>query len=239
MTCLLLALLFLAQDLPKGPTVVAKYVEVTGGQAAYDKVHNSVTVGKLSIPAQGIEGKMTMYEAEPAKNYTVVDIPGIGQVEDGTDGTVAWEKSALQGPRVKTGAEKAFAIRSANSQSKFADWKKFYKSLETTGVEDVNGKPCYKVVATPLEGNPEISYYDKASGLLVKETGTMTTPMGEVPFETEIGDYRKEGALIVPHKIKQAFVGQKMEITVESTSFNAEIPNDRFDIPADVKALLK
>jgi hypothetical protein len=236
---LLAALLLLAQSLPTGEAVIAKYIDVTGGQAAYDKVHSTISTGTVSMPAQGISGKVTMYEADPDKNYTAVDIPGIGLVEDGTDGTVAWEKSALQGARIKTGAEKAYAIRSANSQSKFKELKKFYKSVETKGVEDVDGKPCYKVVSTPLEGAPEVSYYDKASGLLVKETGVMASPMGDVPVETEIGDYRKEGALLMPHKIKQSFVGQKMEITLESTKLNPEIPKDRFDIPADVKALIK
>jgi zinc protease len=239
MTYLYLAVLFFAQDLPKGDAVVAKYIEATGGRAAYDKVRTMISTGKMSMPAQGIEGKVTIYEAEPAKNYTVVDVPGIGLVEDGTDGTVAWEKSALQGARLKTGAEKAFAIRSANSQSKFLDLKKFYKSVETVGVEDVNGKPCYKVVATPVEGQPEISYYDKVSGLLVKETGVMASPMGEVPVESEVSDYRKEGALLLPHKIKQKFVGQIMEITLESTQINPDIPKDRFDVPPEVKALIK
>jgi hypothetical protein len=239
MTPLFLAVLFFAQDLPKGEAVIAKYVEATGGQAAYDKVHSSISTGKMAMPKQGIEGKVTAYEAQPAKNYTVVDIPGIGQVEDGTDGTVAWEKSALQGARLKTGDEKAFAIRSANSQSRFVEWKKFYKSIETVGVEDVNGKPCYKVVLTPIEGKPETAYYDKANGLLVKESAVLVSPMGEVPVESEIGDYRKEGALLMPHKMKQSVVGQTMEITFEKIQQNPEIPKDRFDIPPEVKALIK
>jgi hypothetical protein len=226
-------------DLPTGEAIIAKYIEATGGQAAYDKVHNSIATGKMSMPAQGIEGKVTIYEAEPAKNYTAIDIPGIGLVEEGTDGTVAWQKSALQGARIKTGDEKAAAIRAANQQSKFLNLKKFYKSVETVGVEDVNGKPCYKVVQTPLEGKPETSFYEKASGLLVKESAILPSPMGEVPAESDISDYRNEGGLLMPHKITQTFLGQKMQIVVESVKTNADIPKDRFDVPADVKALIK
>jgi zinc protease len=249
MTALLLAVVFLAQDLPKGdlpntslPTgeaVIAKYVQATGGQAAYDKVHNTLATGKMSMPAQGITGKVTMYEAEPAKNYTAVDIPGIGLVEDGTDGTVAWEKSALQGARLKSGDERAFAIRSANSHRKFTNLKKFYRSVETIDIETIDGKPCYKVVETPIEGKPETSYYEKESGLLIKETGTMASPMGEIPFETEIGDYRKVGDLMIPHKMMQSFVGQRMLILLDSIKINTEIPKDRFSLPAEVKALMK
>ncbi len=96
MTLLLLAALIVAQDLPKGDlpktnlpsgeAVIAKYVEATGGRAAYEKIHNTVSTGRMMMPAQGIEGKVTMYEADPSKNYTAVEIPGIGLVEDGTDG---------------------------------------------------------------------------------------------------------------------------------------------------------
>jgi len=162
MTPLLFAALLFAQDLPKGDlpkaslpsgdAVIARYIEATGGKAAYDKVHNSVSTGRMMMPAQGINGKITMYEAEPGKNYTSVDIPGIGLVEDGTDGTVAWEKSALQGARIKTGDEKAFAIRTADSQSKYINLKKYYKSVETIDMDQIDGKPCYKVVQTPAEG---------------------------------------------------------------------------------------
>jgi hypothetical protein len=249
MTALLFAALLFAQDLPKGDlpktslpsgeAVIAKYIEATGGKAAYDGVHATISVGKMSMPAQGITGKVTMYEAEPGKNYTVVDIPGIGLVEDGTDGNIAWEKSALQGARIKSGDEKAMALRAASSHSKFINLKKFYKSIETIDIEVIDGKPCYKVVQTPFEGKPETSYYEKESGLLVKETGIMASPMGEIPFETEIGDYRKEGKLLMPHMMVQSFVGQKMMIMMESTKVNPEIPKDRFDIPADIKALIK
>jgi hypothetical protein len=249
MTPLLFAALLFAQDLPKGDlpkanlpsgeAVVAKYVEATGGQAAYEKVHNTVSTGRMMMPTQGINGKLTIYEAEPGKNYTSIDIPGIGVVEDGTDGTIAWEKSALQGARIKTGDERAIALRSASSKSKYANLKKYYKSVETIDMDTIDGKECYKVVETPIEGKPETAYYEKESGLLVKETGIMPSPMGEIPFETEIGDYRKEGPLLLPHKMSQSFVGQKMLIVLDSAKINAEIPKDRFDIPADVKALIK
>jgi hypothetical protein len=249
MTALVFVALLFAQEFPKGDlpktnlpsgeAVLAKYIDATGGKAAYDSVHSTISTGTMSMPAQGIKGKVTIYEADPGKNYTVVDIPGIGIVEDGTDGNVAWEKSALQGARVKTGDERAMAIRAASSVNKFGNLKKYYKSIETIDIETIDGKPTYKVVQTPFEGKPETSYYDKQSGLLVKETGIMASPMGEIPFETEVGDYRKVGNLLMPHMMMQSFVGQKMLLVLESTKLNPEIPKDRFDIPPDIKALIK
>jgi hypothetical protein len=46
------------------------------------------------------------------------------------------------------------------------------------------------------------------------------------------------GGLLIPHMMMQSFVGQKMLIVLESTKVNPEIPKDRFDVPAEVKALI-
>jgi hypothetical protein len=239
MTPFFLVLLSLAQQLPTGEAVIAKYITVTGGAAEYEKVKNSVSTGRIEIPAQGIKGKITVYQQTPDKQYSVADIPGIGTIEDGVDGTVAWEKSALQGARLKQGEEKDAAIRAANDESRLYNWKRYYKSVETTGAETVDGKPCYKVVLTPLSGKPETEFYDQASGLLIKASAVVATPMGEVPVETALSDYRPEGKLLMPHKLKQGAIGQQFEITVDEIKFNVEMPKDRFEPPADVKALLK
>ncbi|MDQ6698752.1 MAG: hypothetical protein M3Z36_01045, partial [Acidobacteriota bacterium] len=112
-----------AQDaLPKGEAVLDKYVEATGGKAAYAKVHNSITKGRMEIVGQGVKGDLTVYSAEPSKMYSVFEIDGVGKIEEGTDGTVAWSLSALQGARVKEGEEKAVALRSANFNN-HVHWK--------------------------------------------------------------------------------------------------------------------
>jgi hypothetical protein len=238
MTLIFLALLTVAQQLPTGEAVIAKYIAVTGG-AEYDKILNSVASGRLEMPAQGIKGKITIYQQAPDKQYSLAEIPGIGTIEDGVAGTIAWEKSALQGARLKSGEEKDAAIRAANDKSRLANWKKFYKSVETAGAETVDGKSCYKVILTPMSGKPETEFYDQSSGLLIKASAVVATPMGDVPVETALSDYRLEGKLLMPHKLKQGAIGQQFEITIDEMKFNIELPKDRFEPPADVKALLK
>lgn len=232
-------LLFAPEDLPKGEDVLAKFVEVTGGRAAYEQIRGSIAKGTMTISGQNLKGTMTIYESAPAKQVTLVEFPGIGRMEEGTDGTIAWSNSFLEGARLKLGEEKAMAMRAANSQAKFLNWKKLYKSVETMGVEDVDGKPCYKVVLTPLSGKPDTEYYDKASGLLVRETATVPLPMGEVPVALTLGGYRKEGDLLMPHTLQQSLAGQRIDIEIDSVAINPEFSPKRFEPPAEVKALLK
>ncbi len=235
-----LALLFFAPaDLPTGETVIAKYIEATGGRQAYEQVHSTVAKGTMALPSVNIKGTVTIYESAPSQQVSVVEIPGVGKVEEGTDGKIAWHYSALEGARLKEGEEKEAAIRAASSETKLLDWKKFYKSITTAGMEDVDGKPAYKVVLTPLTGKPETEYYDKANNLLVKQTATVATPMGEIAVQTLLSDYRKEGGILIPHQLQQSAAGQKFTITIESVEVNPVIPKERFEPPEDVKALIK
>ena len=227
-----------AEDkLPSADAVLDKYVAATGGKEAYAKVHNSVATGTMEIVGQGVKGTMTVYSADPVKMYSAVDIAGVGKIEEGTDGKIAWSLSAIQGPRIKQGEERALALRSANLKNR-VEWKESYQSAETVGVETVDGKPCYKVVLTPKEGKPEINYYDKDSGLLVRQTTTVKTPMGEIPVDASIGDYRSDSGILMPHVLKQSVAGQQLLLTFSSIKFNADIPANRFDLPLEIKALM-
>jgi hypothetical protein len=213
-------------------------VEATGGKAAYQKLHSMVVTGSMEVKGIGIKGTMTAYHAEPAKMLVEVNIEGIGTIRDGSDGKTAWEVSAIQGPRIKEGDEKAVALRQGLFNPEL-HWRENYKSVTTAGIEKVDGKDCYKVVMTPNEGSPETRYYDKETNLPVKMTMTLKSPMGELPTEALIGDYRKEGDLLMAHKMTQKAAGQEIAITFDSVKFNVDIPKEKFDIPDEIQALTK
>src|SRR4051794_37723864 len=226
-----------ADELPKADKILDKYIEVTGGKAAYEKNRSEVSTGTMEFVGKGIKGTVSSFRAAPDKSYTEVDIQGIGKVKEGTDGKVAWSLSAMQGPRIKDGEEKASALHAARFNAEL-NWRDIY-TAETKGVEKVDGKDCYKVVLTPKEGMSITRFYDKDSSLLVKMVMTVKNPMGEIPVESTVGDYRKEGAILMPHKVTQSAAGQEIAIIIDGVKFNAEIPGDKFDPPDEIKAMMK
>ena len=228
-----------AQDtLPSADTVLNKFLDATGGRAALEKRHNQVEHGTVEISAAGIKGDLTIYEAEPNKNRMVIDLTGIGKIESGTDGTVAWENNPLQGPRVKQGVELIDALRDATFNAALSV-QKLYSKIETTGTETTEGHDCYKVVLTPKEGSPTAEYYDKTSGLLVKTSATRSTAMGEVTVEMLFDDYRKDGDVVLPHKLTQRAAQTEIQILVEKTDVNVDLPKGVFDPPAEIQELIK
>jgi hypothetical protein len=226
-----------AADLPKAETILDKFVEVTGGKAAYQKLHSQMESGTFEIAAAGIKGAVTSYRAEPDLVYTEIVLEGIGKIADGSDGKVAWSNSAMQGPHVKEGAERAQAMHAARFNGEL-HWRETYKTAETTGVEAVDGKDCYKVVLTPAEGSAVTHFYDKDSGLLAKISLITQSSMGEVAADSFPSDYRKEGDVLMPHKVRQSVAGQEFTITIDTVKLNPEIPKNRFDLPDEIQALV-
>jgi hypothetical protein len=144
----------------------------------------------------------------------------------------------MQGPRIKDGDEKAESILQSRFNAEL-NWRDMFTAAETVGVETVEGKECYKVVLTPKTGSPMTRWYDKDSNLLVKSSTTSKTPMGEIQAESVVSDYRKEGDVLMPHNVLLKMSTMEINITIDSVQHNSEIPKGTFDVPDEVKALLK
>jgi len=227
-----------ADDLPKADTILDKYVEVTGGKAAYEKHHNEIAKGSFEMAAMGIKGSLTSYRVEPDKSYTETDLGAMGKVREGSDGKVFWQLSAMMGPHLREGSEKAQAQLAGTFNAELR-WRDLFKDVKTVGVEKVDGKDCYSVQLTPAEGSPITQCYDKESGLMVKQSMTLQSPMGEQTVNSFATDYRKEGDVLMPHKLKSSVAGQEITITFDSFTFDTDIPADTFAVPDEIKALVK
>lgn len=229
-----------AQALPTAEEVMNASIEAMGGRKAFEAIENRVTEGTMSIPAMGITGKMTSYSAPPNLQFTIIETEGMGSMESGTNGEVVWEKSAMTGPRVKAGAERAAALREALFNS-VLEWKGLYTKAEVAGEEEVDGRMCYKLIMTPPEGEggPETHYYDKETHLLKKIELTVSSEMGDVPIESFISDYREVDGIKLAFKTRQVVMGmQEMIFTLDSVKHNVDLPEDRFALPEDIQALV-
>jgi len=218
--------------------ILDRYVGATGGLAAYDKMHSNITKATLDIPAAGIAIDVTVYAARPNKIRSVAQSPAIGSIERGTDGTIFWEKSTMQGPRILEGEELAEALREAKFEG-LVYWRGTYDSVAVAGVDTVGGSPCDKVVMKSKGDKPRMLFFDQKSGLLVKSQTTVASQMGDIPVESFVSDYRKIGDLLAAYKTTMKIMGQERVMTTTSIEYNVAIPDSMFAVPADVQNLLK
>ncbi len=233
------ALRALADDpLPKAETVLDQYVEATGGKPAYEKLKNRMSKGKFELDGANLKGAIVAYQAAPNKMSATVDFKDIGKIVEGSDGDIAWEINPITGDRIVEGEEKADKLLHGTFNGELR-WKEMYEKAECTGVEDVAGKPAYKVVLTPKQGKPVTEFYDKASHLQVKSLMTTTGPMGEIPVEAFPGDYKKVDGILIPHKVTQKVAVQTIVITMDEIKHNVDLPPDTFKVPDAIKAMVE
>jgi hypothetical protein len=237
--CLCTAGLLAAAELPTPEQVLNRYVEATGGADAYKELKTQTATGTIEFKGMGFSAKIQTFAAKPDNSATIMDLGGMGQVRSGVSNGIAWELSPMQGPRLIEGPEKELSLRTARLDGALR-WKELYKDVKVEASEEVAGFTCFRISATPVSGGkPELSWYDSASGLLVKSSVTLVSPMGEMPLETFMDDYRPVGKLRLAHKMTQKAGPQEFTTTIESVQINVDIPASQFAIPPDIEALIK
>lgn len=246
LTLVLLALPAMAQEaavdtaakLPEAATIIDEFVEAVGGKAAHDKINNRVMDATFEIVNAGVKASLSVYAAKPNKIYTVVEADALGKIERGTDGETVWEISTMTGPVIKEDPEKAQVLKDATFD-RMIHWRDNFETVKTVEVADVDGRPCYKVIQVGPSGQEETFYYDRETHLINKMETTVETQMGSIPVEAFPTDYKKVDGISMAHMTTIKVMGQTRSIRVNSVKQNVELPEDRFELPADIRAMLE
>ena len=70
-----------------------------------------------------------------------------------------------------------------------------------------DGRPCYKVALTRIDGVEDVDFYDVATGLRAGGINTRESPMGTMTMTSAIGGYKKFGNMLVATKMRQKVMG--------------------------------
>ncbi|MHB0955128.1 MAG: DUF620 domain-containing protein [Pirellulaceae bacterium] len=227
----------------KGAALMDKFVEATGGQAAYEAIKSRIVRAEATMPGGGMTGKMEVHAAYPDKFRAEIDMPG-GKLERGSDGKTVWISHPAFGAQILEGADRVSAIRES-TQDRFGQWRSVFRKADYVGDEDVDGTPCAKVVLTlkpidpKVEESPVTVFLAKDSGLIVKWTTQMATPNGDLEVAVKLEDYKKVGDVIIPHLMKVAAQNLEQSVKIEEVIFNSEIPAEKFALPEAVTEQLE
>ena len=225
---------------PSAASILDRFIEVTGGKAAYDKIRNRVTTGRIVHVGMGFEDATISYAARPNKRYHRWNSEAMGVVENGTNGTIAWYLSDPTGAIIEDGAVREGTLHDSTFDG-LARWREIYEKVEVVGDEIVDDQSCFVVTMKPHAAAPETWYFGKKSGLAVKATKSrLFTNMPVIPFELRFSDYKRVDGILLPHSVRKVSVqcGTKREMLVvtDSIRHNVELSADRFDPPAAIKS---
>jgi hypothetical protein len=222
--------------LPPAATLIAKYSEAVGAPALL-AAKSIVTKGGMSMPAAGINATFELTQLAPNQMAMVTEIPGMGKVQAGFDGTTAWSMDPMQGARVLNGKE-LDQIKDEADRRSIVRSPEIFSAVQTVADTTMNSERCYLVKLTWKSGRQTHDCYSAASGLLVASTSIQPTAMGEIPVVTLFSDYKKFGDVMVPTKTVQEMMGTQQILTIASVTFG-DGAGVTISPPAAVQALAK
>ncbi|HYW05909.1 MAG TPA: hypothetical protein VE913_03070, partial [Longimicrobium sp.] len=90
-----------AQELPAAREVYDRYIAATGGEAAIRRQNFRHVVAEMSMPMGS--ASMDLKFARPHKYVMKMEIPMLGTISGGYDGSVGWSMNPQSGAQLLTG----------------------------------------------------------------------------------------------------------------------------------------
>lgn len=214
----------------------ARYVDAIGGEDVI-RSHSSTTLrGRFVLTAFGIEGDATIYTAAPNHVSQVIELAGFGTVETGYNGEIGWSVDPLQGNSILEGD----ALTDLMQQSDYYLPLNLGESegQETQELTQSGGSDAYKVMLTDARGKETFLYFSAESGFLVRSDAIQSSPAGEIPTSTSLGEYQDFGGYMQPTLITINAAGQEFSIEVDSITFD-DVSDEQFVPPGAIQSLLR
>lgn len=222
---------FSIQAAPTVDEIIARHLKAIGGVETYKKIKTRRIEAVFDLPALGAPADMTILSKAPDKMHTTMDIPNMGTITEGYDGSVAWTKNPLSGITEKTGGQ----LKQTQRQADFyrdVEFQSRYATLEYSGTESVNGKPAYVLKGTYEDGSVESLYIDSESYLMVQVAAAVELPTGKANTTIRLGDYREVDGIQIPFSIQMIEPPEAaFTMTIKAVKHNVPVDDQIFKKP--------
>jgi hypothetical protein len=177
--------------------------------------------------------------AAPNRMVTKTTVPGLGELLNGSNGTVAWDVNPMSGPRLLADKELEQMKESTEFYANLLYSADRYSVMESQGIVDFGGEKSHKLrMVLKQSGSEGMTYFSVATGLLVGSETSTISQMGTMQITQLVSEYKTFGGVKMPTRIEQTVGPNKLIITTTDVKLNA-VPESAFDIPAQVKPLIK
>ena len=225
-----------ARAMPSITQILAKYVDGIGGSAAVQKNQTRVEQGSVEGP-RGPHAAIETYRTAPDKAFAIVHRPN-GEVSEGVSGEIGWGKRANGEVTDESGDE----LARSRQWAEFYPGERFekdYERFQVRGTESVNGHDAYMVMAWWKGDGADRIYFDVQSGLLVRITHRIESPLGALPLQTDYEDYRDVNGLKIPFTVRVTRIDGTTTYTWQKMEANVAIDPSLYEKPAEKPAAEK
>jgi len=227
--------------LPTVDQILDKYIQALGGEQALRKVTSRVITSTQTIPT-GPGGQIAVptqaeqYRKAPNLVLNVYHAPAY-TISNGFDGKTQWSQD-MNGVVLDAFDLDTQRARRSGDLFEPLDLKQQYTRLVVRGMEKVNNRDAYVLIGLPAGDKAERLYFDVQSGLLVRKSSALPTPVGDSPVQVDYDDYRDTGSGVkIPYIIRMSPASLRSElqtsttIQVQKVQDNVAIDDGKFTKP--------
>ncbi len=197
--------------------VINKYIDAIGGRKALESV-NSVAM-QASAEMQGMQLGLEMKKTTKNQSSIVVSMGGNPLQKVVFNGEKGYMMA--QGQRMDYDDEQNASAK--DDAIPFMELNT--KNVKLERVEPVDGKDAYVVSF----GSDKEAFYDKESGLKVKETSTQKMMGKSVTSTVSYGDYKEVDGIKFPFTIKQSAGPQELTFNISKITVNEDVSDADFE----------
>ncbi|HEV2425239.1 MAG TPA: c-type cytochrome [Terriglobia bacterium] len=212
--------------LPNAGEILDKYVQAIGGSDALHKITTRVERGTLTGFGPGMP--VEVLAKAPDARVTLVQTPR-GQSVTAYNGQTGW-MSGVGPARPITGGELDNEKRNADFYFA-ANIKTEFQQIRVVREDKVGDHEAYVLMARNPGHTPVRFYFDKDSGLLLREMRFVETPLGRNPSEVDYADYRESDGVKIPYQWTIARPGGRFTIKIAEVQQNVPIDDSKFAAP--------
>lgn len=205
-------------------SILEKYIDAVGGCENLSKIIDKRTIlkGMSGVTELNIE----VLQKAPNKIYQSLTAGPMSQ-ETWFDGE--------NGRQVAMGREQVFegvfleSIRIQGELNLESNYLKYGVTSVFSGIDTVDNRETYKIIWELPSAIEWIYYYEKESGLLVKQVIIHDTGQGMFSQTNFLYDYKEVNGIKFPHRFTQISGGQVFELDVELLEVNTGIDDSEFE----------
>lgn len=215
-----------ADALPKAEEILAAAVDAAGGSAAHDALGSYYSESRMEIPSQGLSADSRLWW-EKGKFYMEVDMPGVGLSRVWCDGKTVTSEDPVNGRRTLEGRE-ATQSRWAASVSLAHEWADYFTSATTVGRREADGRKLVDVKLTGADEAEIVLSFDETTHLLSSQQFSQESPMGAMPVEVAVLEYRPYAGLQQAARTEMRIAIFTATTTLTKFDANVEIDDAKF-----------
>ena len=190
-----------------------------GGPAAFAKLKTRVSRGTVELQAMGLSGTTEIYEESPAKSTMIINVVGLGTIQQTYDGTIAFLQDPLDG-YVRFAPSAAAILRNDAMIDRPVRFLELNQVLPVVSKGKVGDRDVF--VLRSKTGLGQSWSFDTETGLLLRK--------GNSRYE----DYREVDGVKLPFKVTDdTSYGFGVVVRLDEIKHNVPIDPSRFTEHAD------